>query len=154
MVLSSFNAQQEEPWEEPIHSDVTPTIEEEGFSNLDEISNDPQVTDVSGDTNKLSRFAALFLLNAKERFQLTQSSLDFITQQIQQLISFAIDDIAEIVSKYLNKQGVREIPSFTEQLESFRNPFMHLQTEYMQKKFYRENFKLVVSAHNVTVLCT
>ena len=46
------------------------------------------------------------LLNAKERYQLTQSSLDFITQQIQQMISFAVDDITEIVSEYINRQGV------------------------------------------------
>ena len=32
------------------------------------------------------------LLTAKERFQLTQSSLDYITQQVQQMISFALGD--------------------------------------------------------------
>ena len=52
------------------------------------------------------------------------------------MFSFAVDDIAEIVSEYLSKQGVREIPSFSEQLELIRNPFMHLETEYMQNKFY------------------
>lgn len=101
---------------------------------------------ISGDSNRLFKFAALFLLNAKERYQLTQSSLDFITQQIQQMIYFLVDDIAEIVSEHLSNEGVGEIPSFTEQLDSYRNPFIHLQTEYMQNKFYRENFNLVVSA--------
>ena len=36
---------------------------------------------------------------------------------------------------------------FTEQLESFRNPFVHVQTEYMQNKYYREHFNLLVSIH-------
>ena len=44
--------------------------------------------------------------------QLTQSSLDFITQQIQQMISFAVDDIAEVVSEYLSKQEVKQSSSF------------------------------------------
>lgn len=56
-------------------------IEEEGFSNLDEVNNDTQVIDVSRDSN-MSRFVALFLLNAKEHQQLTQSSLDLVTHGI------------------------------------------------------------------------
>lgn len=55
------------------------TIEEEGFSNLDEVNNNTQVIDVNRDSNMLSRFAALFLLNAKKHQQLTQSSLDLVT---------------------------------------------------------------------------
>ena len=137
--------------EEPTHSDVAPMVQEGGFSDLDEITDDPQVTVGSRDSNRLLRFAALFLLNAKERYQLTQSSLDFITQQIHY---FVVDDIAEIVSEHLSNEGVSEISSFTEQLDSYRNPFIHLQTEYMQNNFYRENFKLVVSVQcaSITVL--
>lgn len=148
MALShSFLAQQEEP----THSDVdAPMVQEEGFSNLNETIDDPQVI-VSGDSSRLFRFAALFLLNAKERYQLTQSSLDFITQQIQQMIYFVVDDIAEIVTEHLSNEGVSEISSFTEQLDSYRNPFIHLQTEYMQNKFYQENFKLVVSAQSTCI---
>jgi len=74
MVLShSLHAQQEEAQEdlevkeELTHSDVViPTIEEEGFSNLDEVNVHPQVIDVSRNSNRFSRFAALFLLNVKE----------------------------------------------------------------------------------------
>ena len=119
------------------------------FSSADEISDlswvdPPPSTDVSPNSNRLSHFAALFLLNVKERYQLIQSSLNFITQQIQQMISFTIDDIAEVIHKFCSEQGASEIP-LTEQLESFRNPFLHVQTEYMQNKYYRENFNLVVS---------
>ena len=91
-------------------------------------------------------FATLFLFNAKEHYQLTQSSLNFITQQIQQMISFTIDEIAEVAHKCFSEQmqGASEIP-FTVQLESFRNPFLHVQTEYMQNKYYHEHFNLVVS---------
>ena len=118
--------------------------------NLDEFrfTDGPQVKVVSRDSNRLFRFAALFLLNAKERYQLTQSSLDFITQQ---MVYFVVDDIAEIVSEHLSNEGVSEISSFTEQLDSYRNSFIHLQTEYTQNKFYRENFNLVVSVQCTSI---
>lgn len=61
------------------------------------------------------------------------------------MISFAVDDIDEAVRNYLAEQGLRGTPFLNEELESLRNPFMHLQTEYLQNKFYRENFNLVVS---------
>ena len=51
---------------------------------------------------RLQRSAALFLLSAKERFHLTQSALNFVTQQVQQMVSFAVDDIEEAVKKHLN----------------------------------------------------
>lgn len=56
-------------------------------------------------TDRISQFATLFLLNAKEHYQLTQSSLNFIAQQMQQMISFTIDDIAEIVYKFIRDQN-------------------------------------------------
>lgn len=103
---------------------------------------------VSRDSNRLFRFAALFLLNIKERYQLTQSSLDFITQQ---MVYFVVDDIAEIVSEHLSNERVSEISSFTVQLDSYHNSFIHLQTEYTQNKFYQENFNLVVSVQCTSI---
>ena len=100
--------------------------------------------DSTESSSRLTRCAALFLLTTKEHYQLTQSALDFITQQIQHMISFAVDDIDEAVRNYLAEQGLRGTPFSNEQLESLRSPFMHLQTEYLQNKFYRENFNLVV----------
>lgn len=95
------------------------------------------------DANKLCRSAALFLLSAKERFQLTQSALDFITQQVKQMISFTIDDVEEKIKKQLVDQGIEL--DICKCFEAVRNPFIHLETEYMQNKFYEENFNLIVS---------
>lgn len=95
--------------------------------------------------NKLYRSAALFLLSVKERFQLTQSALDFIIQQVKQMISFAVDDAEEKVKVYLTEQGVTELPDISKCFEGMNNPFIYLETEYMQNKFYQENFNLVVS---------
>ena len=71
---------------------------------------------------KAARCAALFLLTTKERYQLTQPALDFITQQIQHMISFAVDDIDEAVRNYLAEQGLRGTPFSNKQLESLCRP--------------------------------
>lgn len=97
--------------------------------------------------NKLHRSAALFLLSAKEHFQLTQSALDFITQQLQQMISFAMDDVEEDIKKHLVEQGVEL--NISKCFEAVCNPFLYLETEYMQNKFYQENFNLIVSFCNI-----
>ena len=119
-----------------------------------DISSVFQMQGSTNSCNRLCRFAALFLITAKERYQLTQSALDFITRQMQQMISFAVDDIDEAVRNYLAEQGLTRTPFLNEQLENLRNPFMHLQTEYLQNKYYRENFNLVVSMHLLLyILC-
>ena len=82
-------------------------------------------------SSRLERCAALFLFTAKEYYHLTQSALDFITQQIQCMMSFAVDDINEAVRNYLAEQGLNGIPL---EIKVLRDPFMHLQTEYLQNK--------------------
>ena len=88
---------------------------------------DDSVSSDSLNGNKLVRSAALFLLSAKERFQLTQSALDFITQQVQQMIFFAVDDLEEKVKKHLVDQGLQLDTSKC--FEAVRNPFIYLETE-------------------------
>ena len=82
-------------------------------------------------SDRLHRSAALLLLNAKERHQLTQFA-SFIIHQIQQMFSFAVEDIDEMVKKYSTAQGTLEnIPELEAHLEAMRNPFSCLETEYM-----------------------
>ena len=91
------------------------------------------------------RSAALLLLTVKERFKLTQSAIDFITQQVHNIISYGVDDIQKVVEEWLESQGISA--NFTElaaRLEPLRNPFAAIETEYMQSKFYRDHFNLVV----------
>ena len=137
--------------EETCNMDVNNVVEldssEDGQIEVNDVSMVVPVLECHSEPgDRLSHFAAMFLLNAKERYQLTQSSLNFIIQQVQQMTSFTIDDIAEVVHKCFRDQmqGTSET-LFTEQLECFRNPFVHVQTEYMQNKYYREHFNLLVS---------
>ena len=116
-----------------------------------EVDDDGEMFDLSlvqdhlSSSDRLQRSAALLLLTAKERYQLTQSALSFIVCQVQQMFSLAVDDIDEIVKKNPTAQGMWDsIPDLETHLEALRDPFRGLETEYMQTRFYRESFHLVV----------
>ena len=65
--------------------------------------------------------AAKFLLNLKEKYKLTQVSLDYTVK--------AVEDLLLLSNKRLE------------------NPFEDLKTECQQNKFFKENFGLIVSWH-------
>ena len=87
-------------------------------------------------SDRLHRSAALLLLDAKECHQLTQSALCFIIHQIQQMFSFAVEDIDEMVKKYSTAQGtLGNIPELEAHLEAMHSPFSRLETEYCRLSF-------------------
>lgn len=45
--------------------------------------------------NRLERSAAFFLISLKERYEITQSALDFAVFQVQQMVAYAVKDIKE-----------------------------------------------------------
>lgn len=94
----------------------------------------------------LQRSAALFLLSLKERYQITQSALDFAVSQVRQMVGFAAEDMKESVEQHLlphlQSSGIEvDLP----EILHVPDPFDGLQSEYMQSKYYKENFDLVVS---------
>lgn len=102
----------------------------------------------SGDENPKSKtHAALLLLTLKEKHRLTQTSVDFAVQQMEDMMEYTIKDmkssVEKIVSEYCNTIGV-DIPDLTQGFPS-TSPFSGLESEYLQTKFYKENFKLIVS---------
>ena len=125
-------------------------------SDEGELGDPSLVKDHLGNSDRLHRSAALLLFTAKGCYQLTQSALNFIVHQIQQTMSFAVDDIGEIITEYLTSQGTSvNIPELEAQLEAMCNPFVSLETEteYMQNKFYRENFNVVSVVRYLILLC-
>lgn len=98
-----------------------------------------------GNILQLKKSAGLFLLSLKERYQLTQAAIDFAISQVQHMISFAVGDLYQILSSLLNEQDIR-MPDISEHLDIIRQPFAFLETEYMQLKYYKEVFGLIVSA--------
>ena len=90
--------------------------------------------------------AALLLLTLKEKHRLTQTSVDFAVQQIQDIVDYTINDIKLSVEKqvaeYCTVIGVNS-PDLTLCFPD-TSPFSGLESEYLQTKFYKENFNLVV----------
>lgn len=93
------------------------------------------------------RSAGLFLLTLKERYQLTQTALNFAVGQVKQMVEFLSDDIRlaveATVEQHCASAGV-DAPDLESCFQDI-DPFYGLETEYMQTKFYKENFGLVVS---------
>lgn len=95
------------------------------------------------------RMAALFLLSLKEKYHLTQSSVNYAVGQVTGMIDLIAADIRVAVEEKLrtslNSTGVA-LPCLDDCFNSdMINPFNGLMSEHMQTKFYRENFGLVVS---------
>lgn len=114
-------------------------------------------TSMSIQADRLQRSAALFLLCLKERYEVTQSAIDFAVGQVQQMIAYTVEDIHSSVKNYLLPHlQANDLPAELLDIdECFGVPdlFGNLQSEYMQTKFYRENFDLVVSIKVNFELC-
>lgn len=88
--------------------------------------------------------AGHFILNLKEKFKLSQVSLDFVIHSVEELLRVSTDNIKQSVLKALYQEGIRITPSLSEKCFPLLNPFLYLKTEYQQAKFYKENFNLIV----------
>lgn len=84
---------------------------------------------------------ALLLLTLKERHRLTQTAVNFSVGQIKQMFLHVLDDVKASVKGRLGNSEVDIAECFDV------DPFRGLDTEYLQTKFYREHFNLVVSLH-------
>ena len=113
--------------------------------------------DVSGCTsteNYLQRSAALFLLTLKERYQLTQTAINFLIRQVQNMIHYSLLNIknsAELMGLITENITQSVLLDYFECVD----PFKSLHSEYLQTKFYKDHFGLVVSSYNeFTCTCT
>lgn len=109
----------------PLMSDVTP-------------GDDNEEVPISADKGHLltAKSSALLLLSLKEQHRLTQSAVNFSIGQIKETIAHVLDDVKASV-----KQRVGEI--YIDDCFDV-DPFEGLGTEYLQTKFYREHFHLLV----------
>ena len=83
--------------------------------------------------------AALFILTLKERYCITQVALDFAIGQVKEMVGYIMDD----VKLNLQQQLANECLDI-EQIFDYSKIFDGLNTEYLQQKFYRQHFGLVV----------
>ena len=126
-------------------SDAVPESMDFTELQLEENSPDQSLRSV----DRLEKSAALFLLSLKERYEITQSALDFAVLQVRQMVAYAVEDVKESVEaslfSHLQASGIQlDLPEISECFCA-PDPFCNLQSEYMQTKYYKENFDLVVS---------
>lgn len=82
--------------------------------------------------------AALFLLTFKEKYQLSQTAIDFAVGSIQSIVDGVCTSAVAAVETDLSSAAAIAA--------NIEDPFVSLRTNYQQSKFYREIFGLVVSA--------
>ena len=127
-------------------SDVPNQLQQEQSADTDLDTSDFNASGMHDieDTFTTEKEAALFLLTLKEKYRLTQASLDFAVGCVNNIVNKTVKFIEESVMSSLGDQ--RDIllsNSCFSQIDLFQN----LKTEYQQTKFYREHFGLVVSLY-------
>ena len=117
--------------------------EDEGSSQQSQESAANNAVDLtSAATTTTEKTAALFILSLKEQHRVTQTGIDFTVDQVQNLISMSINDVKSALKRKLYHKS-NLIPSDIDEAFDFSNPFLNLQTPYMQKKYFKENFNSV-----------
>ncbi len=125
---------------------VNNEIEVEGAdaSSVDEMLQVATLPTATGRT--VQRPAAMFLLTLKEQYRLTQKAVDFVSSQVKEMVNYAVEDLGLAVDAHIHELGVLSEEQRVELGSIFQspNPFTGLESEYLQNKYYRECFNLVV----------
>ena len=98
------------------------------------------------------RAAALFLLSYKEKFRLTQKAIDYAVGSVNTIAESVCADVKESIQKKFHEKGDSVTVDDITECCVYRDPFSNLKTEYLQSKFYRENFGLVVSLNSTLII--
>ena len=102
------------------------------------------------------RTTALFLLTLKEKYQLSQTTVNEILQDIEAMVGNIACDLRLHVTSVLEEANVNLalVPDFTDAFNApaFMQPFEGLHTEHLQNKFYRQHLGLVVSKIIVVII--
>ena len=97
-------------------------------------------------SEKVELAAARFLLTLKEKYRLTQASLNFALESVSDIINITSRNIEHAVCQELSESGISPSPSCFHTPD----PFSNLKTEYQQTKFHRDNFGLIV--RNISIV--
>ena len=132
--------------ESDVDSSVLPAVITVEMSNDDQVGQDPEIQFGTPEADQLQKAAALVLLCLKERYQIIQTAVDFAVGQVQLMLSYGVEDIRNTVEMRLKSHSL-EASTVSDIVESINiiDPFMCLRSEYMQTKYYKENFDLIVS---------
>ena len=111
--------------------------------DMDDLPNSHELSPQAGH-HSLHRAAALFLLTLKEKYRLTQTAVNFSVFQVQQMVTYALEDMRNTVQQHAVRTIGAELPELQDIISI--DPFEDLQTEHMQTKYFREHFDLTVGS--------
>ena len=94
--------------------------------------------------SKLNETAARFLLSLKEKYRLTQSAVNFTVAAVDEMMRLKCEQLHRSVEDTLATADGGCIPDISCCFVA-DSPFKGLETEYLQMKYYKEHFNLVVS---------
>ena len=95
----------------------------------------------------MHRNVALYLLKLKEVHHLSQSAIDCVVAQTKSLLQQQMSLLRDSVNMELQQVSTQDdIQKRTDNaFQDMNDPFEHLSSAYMQEKYFREIFQLVVS---------
>lgn len=103
---------------------------------------------IGADVEKLRQSSALFLLKLKEHHRISQVALDFVVEGSRSLLSQTLNRVREAVKAKLAEAGIDldSVSGFEDTFEDVIDPFDSINTCYLQEKYFREKFGLIVSS--------
>ena len=139
----------------PIDSDtVLPSVDDpvtNGHITLSEadqvVSTSTDMIERAGDETQqdIVLLAARFMITLKEKYKLTQTSLQFTLDSVTDILKAVSQNINLSVRKQLTElsqsSDILDVLSCCFEIDS---PFKNLATEYQQTKYYKENLGLIV----------
>ena len=90
--------------------------------------------------------SALFLMKTREVSKVSQVCLNGLVEDVTSLLQRKVQQLEADVTRVLNTKGVEVDSQLTDVFRQHEqaSPFQGIETEFLQKKFYREEFGLVV----------
>ena len=89
--------------------------------------------------------SALYLLTLKEKYKLTQTAIDFIVGHTKVANDNVIDDLHQSIAREPINISDDDKSRISSVFHNANNPFNGLETQYLQSKYFEENFDFVVS---------
>lgn len=130
------------------HSSLTPQIPTPGPSNDETAPTlDYEGAERSDSHPALRRpstkwRAASFILGIKEKHLLTQAAIDTVLTSTTSLVDGLLQDFVAELRENLSEEAKAVLD---EKVQGCLQPFSGLETAYLQKKYFRESFNLLVS---------
>lgn len=91
--------------------------------------------------------SALYVLNLKDIRCLSDSSVNYVLKQTQEMFQHSIGRIRAGVNERLSRNGIdpEGIPDLSNFFDSVEQPFQGLHTSFLQEKFYQQHLGCIVS---------